>query len=288
MRLRTFIALALVLAALLAAAPAPAQAAGNSRVAAIQVALQARGFYRGTIDGYYGPGTQHAVIRFQRRRGLLADGIAGRVTRRSLGRYGRPLLGRRVLVQGRVGFDVSQLQFLLAWHGFPSGVFDGAFGGRTDHALRRFQRWARLGVDGVAGPGTFAALRTPPPRSPLRFIRPLQTGIGDRFGPRGSTFHTGIDFPSRTGTGVRAARYGRVSYAAWMPGGWGYLVSIAHGNGVRTMYAHLSRIDVRVGRRVAAGHQIGRVGSTGHSTGPHLHFEVRLRGASVDPLAAFG
>ena len=104
MRLRTFIALALVLGALLAAA-APAQAAGNSRVAAIQVALQARGFYRGTIDGYYGPGTQHAVIRFQRRRGLLADGIAGRVTRRSLGRYGRPLLGRRVLVQGRVGFD---------------------------------------------------------------------------------------------------------------------------------------------------------------------------------------
>jgi murein DD-endopeptidase MepM/ murein hydrolase activator NlpD len=286
MRLRTFIALALAFGALLAATPA--QAAGSSRVAAIQVALQIRGLYHGTIDGYYGPGTRHAVVRFQRRRGLLVDGIAGRVTRRALGRYGRPLLGRRVLVQGRVGFDVSQLQFLLAWHGFPSGAFDGAFGGRTDHALRRFQRWARLGVDGVAGPATFAALRTRPPRSPLRFIRPLQTAIGDRFGPRGSTFHTGIDFPARPGRGVAAARYGRVSYAAWMPGGWGYLVSIAHGNGVRTMYAHLSRIDVRVGRRVAAGHQIGLVGSTGHSTGPHLHFEVRIRGASVDPLAAFG
>jgi murein DD-endopeptidase MepM/ murein hydrolase activator NlpD len=73
-----------------------------------------------------------------------------------------------------------------------------------------------------------------------------------------------------------------------MPGGWGYLVSIAHGNGIRTMYAHLSRIDVRVGARVAAGHQIGLVGSTGHSTGPHLHFEVRVRGAPVDPLPAFG
>jgi murein DD-endopeptidase MepM/ murein hydrolase activator NlpD len=73
-----------------------------------------------------------------------------------------------------------------------------------------------------------------------------------------------------------------------MPGGWGYLVSIAHGNGVRTMYAHLSRIDVRVGARVGAGHQIGLVGSTGHSTGPHLHFEVRVRGAAVDPLPAFG
>jgi murein DD-endopeptidase MepM/ murein hydrolase activator NlpD len=54
------------------------------------------------------------------------------------------------------------------------------------------------------------------------------------------------------------------------------------------MYAHLSRIDVRVGRRVGAGHQIGLVGSTGHSTGPHLHFEVRVRGAAVDPLPAFG
>jgi murein DD-endopeptidase MepM/ murein hydrolase activator NlpD len=285
-RLRAFIVLALAFGALLAATPA--QAAGSSRIAAVQVALQARGFYWGTIDGYYGPGTQQAVVRFQRSRGLRADGIAGRRTRRSLGRFGRPLLGKRVLVEGRVGFDVSQLQFLLAWHGFPSGSFDGSFGGRTGHALRRFQRWARLGADGVAGPATFAALRTPPPRSPLRFIRPLRTGMGDRFGPRGSSFHTGIDFPARAGTGVAAARHGRVSYAARMPGGWGYLVSIAHGNGVRTMYAHLSRIDVRVGARVGAGHQIGLVGSTGHSTGPHLHFEVRVRGAPVDPLPAFG
>ncbi len=257
-------------------------------MAALQVALQIKGFYRGTIDGIYGPGTRRAVVSFQRRRGLLPDGIAGRMTRRSLGRYGRPVLGRRILVQGRAGFDVSQLQFLLAWHGFPSGSLDGAFGGRTDHALRRFQRWARLGADGVAGPATFAALRTPPPRSPLGLIRPLQTALGDRFGPRGSRFHTGVDFPARAGTGVAAARYGRVSFAAWSPNGWGYLVSIAHGRGVRTMYAHLSRIDVRVGARVGAGYQIGLVGSTGHSTGPHLHFEVRVRGASVDPLPAFG
>jgi len=285
-RPRAFIALALALGALLPATPA--QAAGSSRVAALQVALQARGFYGGTIDGYNGPGTQHAVVRFQRSRGLLVDGIAGRVTRRSLGRYGGPLLGRRSLVRGRVGFDVAQLQFLLAWHGFPSGSFDGAFGGRTGRALRRFQRWARLGADGVAGPATVAALRTPPPRSRLGFFRPLQTGLGDRFGPRGSRFHTGLDFPARAGAGVAAARYGRVAYAAWMPGGWGYLVSIGHGRGVRTIYAHLSRIDVRVGARVGAGHQIGLVGATGHATGPHLHFEVRVRGASVDPLPALG
>ena len=212
-------------------------------MAALQVALQIKGFYGGAIDGIYGPGTRRAVVSFQRRLGLLPDGIAGRVTRRSLGRYGRPLLGNRILVQGRAGFDVSQLQFLLAWHGFPSGSFDGAFGGRTDRALRRFQRWARLGADGIAGPATFAALRTRPPRSPLGLIRPLQTAVGDRFGPRGSRFHTGIDFPARAGTGVAAARYGRVSFAAWSPSGWGYLVSIAHGSGVRTMYA-LSLIHI--------------------------------------------
>ena len=75
MRPRAFIALALAFGALLVATPA--QAAGSSRIAAIQVALQARWFYSGTIDGYYGAGTQRAVVRFQRTQGLLADGIAG-------------------------------------------------------------------------------------------------------------------------------------------------------------------------------------------------------------------
>jgi murein DD-endopeptidase MepM/ murein hydrolase activator NlpD len=68
--------------------------------------------------------------------------------------------------------------------------------------------------------------------------------------------------------------------------GWGLLVTIAHRDGVRTMYAHLSRIDVRLGERVRAGERVGRVGATGDATGPHLHFEVRVRGAAVDPLSA--
>jgi murein DD-endopeptidase MepM/ murein hydrolase activator NlpD len=83
-----------------------------------------------------------------------------------------------------------------------------------------------------------------------------------------------------------AAGAGRVAYADFLPGGWGLLVSIDHGSGVRTLYAHLSRIDVKLGQRVAAGQPIAVVGTTGHSTGPHLHFEVRLRGAAVDPLIA--
>ena len=84
---------------------------------------------------------------------------------------------------------------------------------------------------------------------------------------------------------MAAAAAGRVVWAAWRDG-WGRLVVLAHRRGVRTLYAHLSRIDVRLRQRVAAGSPIGLVGATGEATGPHLHFEVRLRGAAVDPLTA--
>jgi hypothetical protein len=275
--------LALVLVAVSAGG---ADATGRSRVAALQVALGARGYYGGTVDGVYGRMTERAVRRFQRHRGLLVDGVAGPQTKRALGRLGRPTLGRRMLQVRRVGFDVAELQFLLAWHGFPCGTFDGGFGPRTESALRRFQRWARIGVDGVAGPATYAALRAPIPRSPLSFARPVRVGVGDRFGPRGSRFHTGLDFPAGYGSTVRAARSGRVVFAGWDSGGYGYLVSVRHGHRVRTRYAHLSAIAVRRGQRVSTGSSVGRVGSTGASTGPHLHFEVLVRGAAVDPLPA--
>ena len=186
-----------------------------------------------------------------------------------------------------VGWDVASLQFLLAWHGFPSGVFDGKLGSHTDAAIRRFQRWAGLPVDGRAGPATLGALRTPPAISPILLSWPLQTAVTDFFGPRGTRFHAGIDFPARMGTAVAAAGPGRVVWAARRAGGWGKLVTVAHSNGVRSMYAHLSRVDVRVGEHVAAGSRIGRIGATGHATGPHLHFELRLRGAAIDPLSAF-
>jgi murein DD-endopeptidase MepM/ murein hydrolase activator NlpD len=108
--------------------------------------------------------------------------------------------------------------------------------------------------------------------------------VTDGFGPRGTRFHTGIDIPAPTGTGVVAAAPGRVAFAGWLAGGWGLLVAVAHRDGTRTLYAHLSRVEVRVGERVQAGWQLGRVGATGDATGPHLHFEVRVRGAAVDPL----
>jgi len=114
----------------------------------------------------------------------------------------------------------------------------------------------------------------------------VQAPVGDGFGPRGNRFHAGIDLAARLGTDVAAAAAGRVTWAGRLAGGWGNLVVVAHGDGVRTMYAHLSTIAVRVGQRVATDTVVGAVGATGNATGPHLHFEVRVRGAAVDPRTA--
>ena len=262
-----------------------ALAAGDPEVAALQVGLRNHGLYKGAVDGVLGSGTASAVKRLQKRAGLAADGVAGRQTRVALGGYGRRApLGRRVLLGGMRGWDVAALQFALAWHGFPSGNFDGVFGNSTDAALRKFQGWAGLRPDGRAGASTVAALKKPLPVCPIGLAAPAAGRHTDGFGPRGHRFHTGIDYPGATGTPVVAAAPGRVSFAGWSLGGWGYLVTIAHSHGATTMCTHLSRIGVRAGQRVHAGERIGGIGATGHATGPHLHFEVRLRGAAVDPL----
>jgi murein DD-endopeptidase MepM/ murein hydrolase activator NlpD len=277
---------AAIVAALLLVPGAASAARGHSGVAALQVGLRANGLYLGDVDGWYGPGTRRAVRSFQRRRHLAVDGVAGPQTRRALGRRGRPRLGARAIRPGASGFDVAALQFLVSWQGFPLGTIDGGYGPITRRALRAFQRRAGVAADGIAGPRTLRALRRRPPGSPLRMSRPVRrTGIGDRFGPRGNRFHTGVDFPAPYGWNVRAARRGRVRFVGWMSG-YGRTVIVAHGHGVRTLYGHLSAAAVRPGERVSTGERIGLVGATGNATGPHLHFEVIVRGARVDPLPA--
>ena len=83
-----------------------------------------------------------------------------------------------------------------------------------------------------------------------------------------------------------AAAPGWVTWAGPRAGGWGKLVTLAHGHEVRTFYAHLSTVEVTVGQWVAGGTVLGRVGATGDATGPHLHFEVRIGNAAIDPLGA--
>lgn len=285
----------LLAAALLAAAstaPEPARAA-SAQVAALQIALRAVGLAPGPVDGITGPRTQRATRRFQARHRLAADGIAGPRTRRALGRRGRPALGSRPLRSGLAGWDVAALQFLLRSRGYGPGGFDGGFGPSTRAAVVRFQRAAGLAVDGVAGPATLGALRgrtltaSNPvggrPSGPVRFLRPVAGPIGDGFGWYGRR-HTGLDFPVAFGTPIGAGGVGTVGYAGWNSGGYGNLVVVRHRLGFESWYAHLSQIAVSVGQPVAGGSVLGRAGSTGRSTGPHLHFEVRRLGTPIDPV----
>lgn len=105
-----------------------------------------------------------------------------------------------------------------------------------------------------------------------------------RLGMGTSNFHSGLDIAAPTGTPVVAARAGTVTFAGWSNRGFGNLVKIRHSGGAETWYAHFSRILVTVGQQVGQGEVIGRIGSTGISTGPHLHFEVHEGGRPLDPL----
>ena len=256
-------------------------------MAALQAALQAKGLYTIEVDGVPGPMTRAATMRFQRRKRLAVDGVAGPQTRRALGSRGRPLLGSRVLAQPHVGWDVAAVQFLLWRSGFSPGGIDGGYGPGTARAVYAYQRSTGLAADGIAGAQTIGSLRRGRgvhPNSPVRFFRPLAGPMGDGFGHIGGRRHTGIDFPVPGGTRVKAAGRGVVVFAGWNTGGYGNLVVVKHRLGFATWYAHLSRVAVAPGRAVSGGTLLGYVGSTGRSTGPHLHWEVRRFDTPITPL----
>jgi murein DD-endopeptidase MepM/ murein hydrolase activator NlpD len=102
------------------------------------------------------------------------------------------------------------------------------------------------------------------------------------FGNGRAEFHSGIDFKGKRGDAVKSTADGKVIYAGWLQG-YGYCIRIEHKNQIETLYGHLSKIDVKVNQLVTTGDIIGKVGSTGHSTGPHLHYEVRKKGKPIDP-----
>ena len=138
---------------------------------------------------------------------------------------------------------------------------------------------ARLQIDGYAH-----ALLAVPVRKPV--IGDVETN--SPFGVRRDPFlgrpaiHTGIDLRGDAGEPVRATATGSVTIAG-RRGGYGNMVEVSHGNGLATRYGHLSEIDVKVGQTVRIGEVVGKIGSTGRSTGPHLHYETRINGEAVDP-----
>ncbi|CAN5818261.1 M23 family metallopeptidase [soil metagenome] len=138
-------------------------------------------------------------------------------------------------------------------------------------AIREAQAQAAAGSSGA---GTASA---------SGFIWPVNGAVVSGFGWRWGRMHEGIDISASSGTPIWAAAAGTVIHAGWL-GGYGNLVVVDHGDGLATAYAHASAILVGVGQQVSQGETLSLVGSTGNSSGPHLHFEVRVNGAAVDPL----
>ena len=116
----------------------------------------------------------------------------------------------------------------------------------------------------------------------ISLTRPVSGTITSRFGYRGRGTHTGLDIATSTGTAIKAAAGGTVTFSG-PKGSYGNLVIISHGNGVQTYYAHCSKLYVSAGETVSQGQTIAAVGSTGNSTGPHLHLEIRVNGVAQNP-----
>jgi murein DD-endopeptidase MepM/ murein hydrolase activator NlpD len=192
----------------------------------------------------------------QRIRGVLADlGLDGpRVAARDNPGVGGPLVP--------------------AGYALASTTSTGSF----EHHVNRVSL-ARTQVDRLT-----RTLASVPVRRPVLGDPDISSGFGMRIDPfiRAPAMHTGMDFRGDTGDPARVTADGTVTIAAWQ-GGYGKMVEVDHGNGLATRYAHLSEIGVKVGQRVRAGHIVGKIGSTGRSTGPHLHYETRVHGEAVDP-----
>ncbi|MFL6755633.1 MAG: M23 family metallopeptidase, partial [Sphingomicrobium sp.] len=125
-----------------------------------------------------------------------------------------------------------------------------------------------------------------PSDKPIKMNVEFTSGFGVRSDPfhAGAAMHPGIDLAGSYGTPIYATADGTVLRAGWNSGGYGNLVEIDHGRGITTRYGHMSAILIRAGDHITRGQQIGRMGSTGRSTGNHLHYEVRIDGRAVNPI----
>ncbi|MGI8704553.1 MAG: M23 family metallopeptidase [Sphingomicrobium sp.] len=172
--------------------------------------------------------------------------------------------------------SLRRLGFYPATGGGVGGPFESTSGDPTFKQL--FTSWKKL--DTIAG-GAIAI----PSEKPVKTAE-FTSSFGVRTDPfrKASAMHAGIDLSGPVGTPIYATADGTVARAGWNSGGYGNLIEIDHGRGIVTRYAHLSKMSVNEGDRISRGQMIGRMGSTGRSTGSHLHYEVRIDDRPVNPI----
>jgi murein DD-endopeptidase MepM/ murein hydrolase activator NlpD len=193
-------------------------------------------------------------------------------------------------LQDRYEGKARKMQTVLTGLGLKLDPTPSAIGGpfvpvKLPSEGQSFERaLARVNVARVYADKLSATLVSVPVREPVAGEIDFTSPFGVRVDPflHVPAMHTGIDFRGAYGEPIHATAAGTVSSAGWS-GGYGNMVEVDHGNGLATRYGHLSQIDVTVGQKIRIGQVVGRLGSTGRSTGPHLHYETRVDGEAVNP-----
>src|SRR5207248_690042 len=209
---------------------------------------------------------------------LVADGPVARVEQQQLQQAA--LVARALDVRYQVtAAELKRLGITPARVGSTAGV-GGPFESAASSTFKSlFDSWKKLDQlqDGVIAI---------PSDKPVKTNVEFTSGFGVRSDPfeHGAAMHPGIDLAASYGTPIYATADGTVLRAGWNSGGYGNLVEIDHGRGITTRYGHMSAILVSAGQHVTRGEQIGRMGSTGRSTGNHLHYEVRIDNRPVNPI----
>lgn len=262
------------------------------------------------------PATSLAALARERHAARSFDSVQEPETARRLGAAGDSPGAIRAAAREFESLFLHQLFKTMRSTVPEGGLLDGGFGGQVFTDMLDME-YARMGADqgGVgladlvaeqlgAGP---AAGRIEPPRPRMvdalrryhghagfdRLVTPVAGRVSSPFGPRqlpdedAPRHHAGLDIAAPPGTAIRAAAGGRVVFAGER-GGYGNAVIVDHGNGLTTLYGHASELLVAEGDVVRPGTPIARVGSTGRSTGPHLHFELRRGGRAIDPAPYLG